>query len=98
MENEAPVTMIRERDREERQRNRLIGYLRIVFVILLSVIVALGIVSESTETTSGVQLSNYWWLLAGGTAIFFRRHRSRHSDEPKEPARSPRSCSARSPD
>lgn len=71
MENEAPVTMIRERDREERQRNRLIGYLRIVFVILLSVIVALGIVSESTETTSGVQLSNYWWLLAGGTAIFF---------------------------
>jgi len=71
MDSERPVTMIRERDREELQRNRLIGYLRIVFVILLSVIVALGIVSESTETTSGVQLSNYWWLLAGGTAIFF---------------------------
>lgn len=71
MENERPVNMIREREREEIQRKRLIGYLRIVFVILLSVIVALGIVSESTETTSGVQLSNYWWLLAAGTAMFF---------------------------
>ncbi|MFG0293233.1 MAG: PIN/TRAM domain-containing protein [Phycisphaerales bacterium JB065] len=71
MDSEAPINMIRERDREEQQRNRLIGYLRVVFVILLSVIVALGIVSESTETTSGVQLSDYWWLLAGGTMIFF---------------------------
>lgn len=71
MDSERPVTMIRERDREEMQRNRLVGYLRVVFVILLSVIVALGVVSESTETSSGIQLSNYWWLLAGGTAIFF---------------------------
>ncbi len=71
MDSERPVTMNRERDREEMQRDRLIGYLRIVFVILLSVVVALGIVSESTETSSGIQLSNYWWLLAGGTAIFF---------------------------
>jgi uncharacterized protein YacL len=71
MDSERPVTMSRERDREEQQRNRLIGYLRIVFVILLSVIVSLGIVTESTESASGVQLSNYWWLLAGGTAIFF---------------------------
>jgi uncharacterized protein YacL len=71
MDSEAPVNMMRERDREERQRTRLIGYLRIVFVILLSVIVALGIVTESTESASGVQLSDYWWLLAGGTVIFF---------------------------
>lgn len=65
------MNMVREREREELQRSRLIGYLRIVFVILLSVVVALGIVSESTETTSGVQLSDYWWLLAAGTAMFF---------------------------
>ncbi|MFU8829248.1 MAG: PIN/TRAM domain-containing protein [Phycisphaerales bacterium] len=71
MERDRPLNMVREREREEQQRRRLIGYLRIVFVILLCVVVALGVVSESTESASGVQLSDYWWLLAGGTALFF---------------------------
>ncbi|MBN8644907.1 MAG: PIN/TRAM domain-containing protein [Planctomycetes bacterium] len=59
------------RDEDQRQRARLKALLAFIVIVLMAVVVALGIVSESSESKSGVRLSDYWPLIGLGCILFF---------------------------
>ena len=58
-------------DREIRQRNTLINVLRGVFVVLLFVVTALAIVTDSAQSTLGIRFYGWWWAAAIAVALFF---------------------------
>mgnify|MGYP006295095845 FL=1 len=59
------------RPEERRQRDVLVNVLRAVLIILLFVVTALGIVTESADATLQLQLVENWWAWALATLGFF---------------------------
>lgn len=72
MDVDATTLMVsRDPQREQRQRVLLVNLLRGMMLVLLSVVIALGIFQESTETASGVDLADYWpGFLVFGLLLF----------------------------
>jgi uncharacterized protein YacL len=58
-------------EQEARQRHLLVQVLRATLIILLFVVTALSIVTESTENRLGVALEERWWLAVGLVILFF---------------------------
>jgi len=56
---------------EHRQRHVLVQVLRATLIVLLFIVTALSIVTESTETRLGVKLEDRWWLAVGLVVLFF---------------------------
>ena len=56
---------------EARQRHRLVQILRAVLIILLFVVTALAIVTDSAESTLGLKLSDWWWVAVILVVAFF---------------------------
>ncbi len=64
MDEPATLTIARDPEREARQRTLLVNTLRVVLLVLLSVIIALGIYPESDPTSdTGLRPAPYWWIL-----------------------------------
>ncbi len=59
------------RDEEERQRHIVVNLLRAVFLTLLSVVVAVSFVDESSEGEMYIRLRDWWWMPAIGAGLFF---------------------------
>ncbi|MFM9956573.1 MAG: PIN/TRAM domain-containing protein [Phycisphaerales bacterium] len=60
-----------QRDEEQVQRVRLKALLAVIVLVLMAVVVALGIVTESPESTSGLRLTDYWPYVGLGCLLFF---------------------------
>lgn len=65
------MSLRKERQRDEVQRQRLVILLRVILVILMSVVIAVGIVRESEEQQGSITLLDSWWILALMGALFF---------------------------
>ena len=63
-------TIVHQREEDAQQRRRVVTLLRVFLIVLVSVVVALAIVTESAESPSGVSLQKHWWVLVGGVLIF----------------------------
>jgi len=69
-----PTTTImvsRDPEREARQRAWLVNLLRVMTLVLLSVVVALGMFDEDTQNDLGLSRINWWWVvMAFGLLVF----------------------------
>lgn len=69
--NDIPAPRRTQRDEEQVQRVRLKALLAVIVLVLMAVVVALGIVTESPETSSGLRLTDYWPYVGLGCLLFF---------------------------
>ncbi|MEM1165187.1 MAG: PIN/TRAM domain-containing protein [Planctomycetota bacterium] len=70
MNAQPPISFSPEAQEEQRQKQRIVQWLRALLLILLAVVTALGIVRQS-ETGEGVDLVGLWWAILVGVGAFF---------------------------
>jgi len=58
-------------EQEARQRHLLVQVLRATLIILLFVVTALSIVTESTDNSLGIKLEDRWWVAVICVVLFF---------------------------
>jgi uncharacterized protein YacL len=70
-EQSTTITIARDPEREARQRTLLVNLLRVITLVLLSVVVALGIFDEDTQSELGLTTIDWWWIVvAFGLLVF----------------------------